>query len=89
MTRLWQSRPPPGFPLPLYARAQDDDVRRRAIPGGKGRGVDVLPVEPRSHADGSSRKFVVWTVMPPDSWIRLPRFFADELPSRGPLELSL
>ena len=27
--------------------------------------------------------------MPPDTWIRLPRFFASELPPRGPVELWL
>lgn len=32
----WQSRPPPGFPLPMYARAQDEDVRRLAVPSDGG-----------------------------------------------------
>ena len=64
-------------------------MRRRAIPGGSGRVAAVLPAEPRTHTKGSSREFVVWAAMPPASWIRLPRFFADEPPSRGPLELWL
>ena len=61
----------------------------RAIPGGEGRAAIVLPAEPWIHAKGSSHEFVVWAAMPPDSWIRLPMFFPDELPPRGPVVMWL
>ena len=64
-------------------------MHRRAIPGGGGRAVAILPSEPQTHAEDSSCLFVVWAVMPPTSWIPLPMFFADELPLRGPLVLLL
>ena len=89
VARPWQSRPPPGFPLPLYARAQDDGVYRRAAPDEDGRAAIALPAAPWTHAEDSSCEFVVWAAMPPNTWIRLPRFFASELPPRGPVELLL
>ena len=64
-------------------------MRRRVAPDDDGKAAIALPVAPRTHAEGSSREFVVWVVMPPDTWIRLLRFFASELPPRGPVELWL
>ena len=58
-------------------------------PREDGRAAIALPAAPRAHAEDSSREFMVCTVMPPDSWIRLPRFFPSELPPRGPVELWL
>ena len=89
VTRPWQSRPPPGFPLPLYACTQDEDVRHRAAPGNGEWAAITLPTAPWTHAEGRSREFVVWAVMTPDTWIRLPRFFTSELHPRGPVELWL
>ena len=89
VARPWQSRPSPGFPLPLYARTQDDGVRHHAAPDEDGRAAIALLALPWTHAQGSSREFVVWAVMPPDTWIQLPQFFASELPPRGPVDLWL
>ena len=61
----------------------------RAAPDDDGRAAIALPTTPRTHGEGSSREFVVWAAMPLDTWIRLPRFFAREVPPRGPLELWL
>ena len=48
VTRPWQSRPPPGFPLPIYARAQDEGVHRRVAPDNDGRAaITLLTVTPR------------------------------------------
>ena len=77
------------FPSPLYARTQDEDMHRRAAPNDGGWAAIALPTVPWTHAERSSREFVVWVAMPPDLWIWLPRFFASELPLRGPLELWL
>ena len=43
----------------------------------------------QNHAEGTSHEFVVWAAMPPLTWIRLPRFFAKEIPPRGPTVLWL
>ena len=59
---------------------------------GRGRGGQADAARPagwRNHAEGTSREFMVWAAMPPDTWIWLPRFFASELPPRGPVELWL
>ena len=44
---------------------------------------------PRTHAEGTASDFMVWAVMPPRTWIRLLRSFAEEIPPRGPAELWL
>lgn len=36
VTQLWYERPPPSFPLPLYARAQDGSAQCRAVQGRGG-----------------------------------------------------
>ena len=86
MARPWKLRPSPGFPLPLYAWAQGEEVRRHAAPREDGRAAIALQAAPWTHAEGSSHEFVVWVVMPPDTWIRFLQFFASELPPRGLVE---
>ena len=44
---------------------------------------------PRVHTEGSSLEFVLHVAMPPQSWIRLPPFFASIIPQGEPLELWL
>lgn len=51
--------------------------------------VAARPPGLRTHAEGTSHEFVVWAAMPPRMWIRLPWFFAEEIPSRGPAKLWL
>ena len=91
--RPWYERPPPGFPLPLYARVVG--------PGGEGveqhrrcrrrrRRVTVVRVVPPGvHAERSSHELVLHAAMPPSSWIRLPPSFTFEMPPSGALELWL
>ena len=74
---------------PLYARAQDEDVHRRAIPGGEGRAAAVLPAEPWTQDEGSSRELMVWAAMSSHTWIRLARSFVREIPQRRPVDLWL
>ena len=92
-SRPWYERPPPGYPLPLYARVTG--------PGGEGveqhrqcrcrhRRVTVVHVVPPGvHAERSSRELVLHAAMPPSSYIRFSPFFAFEMPLRGALELWL
>ena len=49
----------------------------------------MQPTSPRTHTKGTSRKFMVLAIMPMRMWIQLPRFFTEEMPPRGPLELWL
>ena len=91
VSRPWFERPPPGFPLPLYARiegpegtgAERHHQRRRR----RRRITAVRVVPPGLHAEGSSRELVLHAAMPPRSWIRLPPSFAFEMPPSGAPEL--
>ena len=88
--RPWCELPPPGYPLPLYARAkglggQSDEQRRPRRIRGR-RATATRAVTPGVHAVDSSRELVLWAPMPLSSWIRFPRFFSDMMPPRGPLE---
>ena len=58
-------------------------------PDEGGRAAIAMPSAPWTLAEGSSHGFVVWAAMPPDTWIRLLRFFARELPPRALVELWL
>ena len=93
VSRPWCERPPPGFPLPLYAHLEGlagADVERHGRRHHRRRRVTAVRVVPPGvHAEGSSREFVLHAAMPPRSWIRLPPSFAFEIPPRGPLELWL
>src|SRR3954470_23290315 len=91
--RPWYERPPPGFPLPLYAHAEgsgrgDTDPlsqrrwRRRRV-------TKVLVVPSGVHTEGSSRELVLHAAMPPRTWIRLPPFFASFFRQGRLLELWL
>ena len=93
VSRPWCERPPPGFPLPLYAHIEGSEGfdaehhgrhrrRRRRV-------TKVCIFPPGVHAEGSSRELVLHAAMPPRSWIRLPFSFAFEIPPRGPIELWL
>ena len=93
MSRPWFERPPPGFPLPLYAQiegpegagAEQHRQRRRR----RRRITTVRIIPPRVHVEASSRELVLHAAMPPRSWIRLPPSFAFEIPPRGPFKLWL
>nr|XP_020173069.1 proline-rich protein 3-like [Aegilops tauschii subsp. strangulata] len=73
VTRPWYERPPPGFPLPLYAQAQgfgEGGIAPRQTSHGRGGQAEVARAAgPRTHAEGSSREFVVWAAMAPRMWI--------------------
>ena len=77
VSRPWYERPPPGYPLPLYAHADDSggrsDERRRPRQGRGRRAMEAHTVAPGVHAVDSSREFVLWAAMPPSTWILLPR----------------
>ena len=84
VSRPWCERPPPGFPLPLYAHVEgpegadaDRHERHRRV-------TKVWVVPPGVHTEGSSREFVLHAAMPPQSWIRLPPFFASIIPQGSP-----
>ena len=87
----WYERPPPGFPLPLYARTEgpgEEDAERHHRHRRRRRRVTaVRVVTPGVHAEGSSRELVLHAAMPPRSWILLPPSFAFEIPPRGPFRL--
>ena len=93
VTWPWYERPPPGYPLPLYAQAQcsggGGSIPRLASHGKGGQVEAARAAGPRTQAEGSSREFVVWAATPPCTWIQLPRFFTEEMPSRGALEMWL
>ena len=42
------------------------------------------PPRPRFHSTEVLPEFVVWLADPAGNWLRLPRFFAGELPANGP-----
>src|SRR3954462_5129207 len=91
VSRPWYERPPPGFPLPLFAHAEglgggdvDPGSRRR-----RRRVTKVLVVPPGVHAEGSSRELVLHAAIPPRIWIRLPPFFASAFQQGRVLELWL
>src|SRR3954466_16319170 len=91
--RPWYERPPPGFPLPLYAHAEGL-ARGDADPLGQRRRwrrkvMKVLVVPPGVHAEGSSRELVLHAAMPPRTWIRFPPFFASVFQQGRLLELWL
>src|SRR3954469_18351811 len=91
--RPWYERPPPGFPLPLYAHAEGSG-RGDADPLGQRRRrrrriTKVLVVPPGVHAEGSSRELVLPAAMPPRTWILLPPFFAFAFQQVRLLELWL
>ena len=93
VSRPWCERAPPGFPLPLYAHIEgpegadaDRHGRRRHR---RRRVTKVWVVPPGVHTEGSSREFVLHAAMPPQSWIRLPPFFASIIPQGELLELWL
>ena len=93
VSRPWCERPPPGFPLPLYAHIEgsegvnaDRHGRRLRL---RRRVTKVWVVLPGVHTEGSSREFVLHVVVPLQSWIRLPPFFASIIPLGEPLELWL
>ena len=93
MTRPWCERPPPGFPLPLYAQAEgsgerDGELRRPHRRRGR-RAVAARVFAPGVHTADSSRELVLHAAMPPSTWIRFPLFFATEMSPRGHLELWL
>ena len=74
VTRPWCERPPPGYPLPLYARAEglggrSDEQRRPRYVQGR-RAMATRAVAPGIHTADSSRELVQWATMPPSSWIR-------------------
>ena len=91
--RPWAERPPPGFPVPLYPRAQDarqEDVTPPVAGRARSRAaVAVRPAGAQLHAEGSPREFIVWAAVAPRTWIRLPRSFATLLPPRGPVKVWL
>ena len=91
VTRPWCERPPPGYPLPLYAQAEGSrgrsDERRRPHRVRGRRAMATRAVAPGIHATDSSCELVLWAPMPPSSWICFPWFFSDVMPPRGPLEL--
>ena len=93
VSRPWCERPPPGFPLPLYAHLEGPagaDAERHGRRRRRRRRVTAVRVVPPGvHAEGSSREFVLHAAMPPRSWIRLPPSFAFEIPPRGPFRLWL
>ena len=93
VTRPWCMRPPPGYPLPLYARAEgsggQSDERRRPLRARGRRATAMRAVAPGIHAADSSRELALWAPMPPSSWIRFPQFFSNVMPPRGPLKLWL
>ena len=93
VSRPWCERAPPGFPLPLYAHIEGSegvDADRRGRRRRRRRRVTkVWVVPPGVHTEGSSREFVLHAAMPPQSWIRLPPFFASIIPQGEPLELWL
>ena len=93
MTRPWCERPPPGFPLPQYARAEgpgERDDERHHPRGRRGRrAMAARAVAPGVHTANSSHELMLHAAMPPSTWIRFPSFFAAEMPPRGPLELWL
>src|SRR3954469_21015883 len=91
--RPWYERPPPGFPLPLYAHAEGLG-RGDADPHGQRRRrrrrvTKVWVVPPGVHAEGSSRELVLHAAMPPRTWIRFPPFFASVFSQGRLLELWL
>ena len=69
--RPWCERPPPGYPLPLYARAEgsggwsDEQRRPRRVRGRCA--TATRAVAPRVHATDSSRELVLWAPTPPSS----------------------
>src|SRR3954466_7193355 len=93
VSRPWYERPPPGFPLPLYAHAEgleggDADPRgqhRRR----RRRVTKVWVVPPGAHAEGSSRELVLHAAMPTRTWIRRPPLFSSVFPQGRLLELWL
>jgi hypothetical protein len=93
LSRPWLTRPPPGFPVPLYARVQgvgqDEVTQPLARRGHRGLISVMPPMEVRTHAGKSPREFVMWLAMPPTSWILLPWFLAELLPRRGPVTMRL
>ena len=93
VSRPWFERPPPGFPLPLYARIEGPEgvgaERRRQRRHLRWRITAVRIVPPGVHAEGSSCELVLHAAMPPRSWIRLPPSFSFEILMRGPIELWL
>src|SRR3954466_10550197 len=91
--RPWYERPPPGFPLPLYAHAEGL-ARGDADPLGQRRRwrrkvMKVLVIPPGVHSEGSSRELVLHAAMPPWTWIRFPPFFASVFQQGRLLELWL
>ena len=92
VTRPWCERPPPGYPLPLYAQAGGSggrgDERQRARRGHASRAAVACIAAPGVHATDSSRELVLWVVMPPSTWICFPSFFSAEMPPRGPLSFG-
>src|SRR4051812_41016500 len=86
-SRPWYERPPPGFPLPLYACVVGpggEGVERHRQRRCRRRRVTVVRIVPPGvHAERSSRELVLHAAMPPSSWIRLPPSFAIEMPQSG------
>ena len=67
-SRPWYERPPPGFPLPLYAQAEgpgEEGAERRYLRHRRITAVRVVP--PGVHAANSSRELVLHAAMPPSS----------------------
>ena len=78
----------------MYAHAQSPARRGSAqlCEGSGHRGghaVAAWPPGSHTHAEGAARELVVWAAMLPRKWIQLPRFFAEEIQPRGPVELWL
>src|SRR4051812_7194350 len=64
VSRPWYEQPPPGYPLPLYARAEGSggrgDERHRPRHGRGHRAAVTHTVAPGVHATDSSRELVMW-----------------------------
>ena len=90
VSRPWCERPPPGFPLPLYAHIEGSEgVDANRHGRHRRRVTKVWVVPPGVHTEGSSQEFVLPAAMPVQSWIRLPPFFASFILQGELLELWL
>src|SRR3954462_10364 len=59
VSRPWCERPPPGFPLPLYAHIEGAEGVDADRHGRRRRVTKVWVVPPGVHTEGSSREFVL------------------------------